>query len=411
MQRCREPGTLSLPDKEVVMSAKKNSEGMHRREFLKVGLVGTTSAILGGSVLAEAAVQYAENAPFVFPQPVFRTLGRTGLKISVVSYGAMLTPEAEVLKIAIDNGVNYIDTARKYMDGRNEEIVAKALKGRRDKVYVATKTLPGSRSKDDIIRDVETSLKTLETDHIDVIQLHNLEGKERIFVPETREALAKLKKDGKVRFCGVTTHKNEVEVLNALVDDKERFFDTCLVKYNFESPKEVGEAIARAAKAGVGIVAMKTQAGGYKTEAMGKISPHQAALKWALQNPNVTMAIPGMKDLSQFKENVAVMGMPFQYADERILRKYHAAVAGFYCDLCGTCEGSCPRGVAISTINRALMYAEGGYQDRGLAVATYRELPSSALADACLECPVCTAQCSKGLNIAAKMERARAVLA
>jgi aryl-alcohol dehydrogenase-like predicted oxidoreductase len=105
----------------------------------------------------------------------------------------MLTPEPEVLKIAIDNGVNYIDTARRYMDGRNEEIVAKALKGRRDKVYVATKTLPGSRSKEDIIRDVETSLKTLETDHIDVIQLHNLDGKERIFVPETREALAKLK--------------------------------------------------------------------------------------------------------------------------------------------------------------------------------------------------------------------------
>jgi predicted aldo/keto reductase-like oxidoreductase len=200
-------------------------------------------------------------------------------------------------------------------------------------------------------------------------------------------------------------------VLNALVDDKDRFFDTCLVKYNFESSKEVGEAIARAAKAGVGIVAMKTQAGGYKADALGKISPHQAALKWALQNPNVTMAIPGMKDLSQFRENVAVMGMPFQYSDERILRRYHAAIADFYCDLCGTCEGTCPRGVAISTINRSLMYAEGGYRDHGLAKSTYRELPASMSADACLECSVCTAQCGKGLNIAAKMERARTMLA
>jgi aryl-alcohol dehydrogenase-like predicted oxidoreductase len=86
----------------------------------------------------------------------------------------MLTPEPEVLKIAFDNGVNYVDTARKYLDGSNEEIVARALKGRRDKVYVATKTLPGSRSKDDIIRDVETSLRTLGTDYIDIIQLHNL---------------------------------------------------------------------------------------------------------------------------------------------------------------------------------------------------------------------------------------------
>jgi predicted aldo/keto reductase-like oxidoreductase len=104
------------------------------------------------------------------------------------------------------------------------------------------------------------------------------------------------------------------------------------------------------------------------------------------------------------------MGMSFQYADERILRKYHAAIAGFYCDLCGTCEGSCPKGVQISTINRALMYAEGAYRDRGLAVSTYRELPEPASADTCLECPVCTAQCAKGLNIAAKMKRARMML-
>lgn len=391
-------------------NTEKRSRGMGRRQFLRVGMVGTASAAIGGDALAEAAVFYAQSAPFFFPQPVYRTLGRTGLKISVVSFGAMLTPEPEVLKIAFDNGVNYVDTARKYMDGKNEEIVAKALKGRRDKVFVATKTLPGSRSKDDIIRDVETSLKTLETDHIDVIQLHNLEGKERVFIPETREALAKLKKDGKIRFCGVTTHKNQPEVLNALVDDKDRFFDTCLVKYNFETPKNVGEAIARAAKAGVGIIAMKTQAGGYKTEALGKISPHQAALKWALQNPNVTMAIPGMKDMAQLREDIAVMGMPFQYADERILRRYHAAVAGFYCDLCGTCEGTCTKGVEISTVNRALMYAEGGYRDLELAQSTYAEIPRSASANACLDCPVCTAQCAKGLNIAAKMERARAVL-
>jgi predicted aldo/keto reductase-like oxidoreductase len=392
------------------MDDEKKPAGMNRRTFLKVGMIGTSSALLGGSALAEAVQNLAEAGPFVFPKPVYRTLGRTGLNISVVSLGAMLTPETEVLKIAIDNGVNYVDTARKYMDGKNEEIVAKALKGRRDKVYVATKTLPGSKTKEDIIRDVETSLRTLETDHIDVVQLHNLTDKERIFIPETREALARLKQQGKVRFFGVTTHKNQPEVLNALVDDKDRFFDTALVAYNFESGKEIGVAIERAAKAGVGIIAMKTQAGGYKTEAMGAISPHQAALKWALQNPNITMAIPGMKDLSQLRENIAVMGMPFKAADARILQKYHAAVAGFYCDLCGDCEGTCPRGVEISMINRSLMYEEG-YRSRELALSTYREVPNSASASACLECPVCVAHCTRGLNIAAKMQQARTMLA
>ncbi len=391
------------------MSNDRDNKGMNRREFLKAGVVGTTVAAIASSPVAAAVQHYAEAGPFAFPKPVYRTLGRTGLKITVVGFGAMLTPEPEVLKIAFDNGVNYVDSARKYMGGKNEEIVAKALKGRRDKVYVATKTLPGSQTKEDIIRDVETSLKMLETDHIDVIQLHNLTDKDRIFIPDTREALLKLKEQGKVRFFGVTTHKNQPEVLNALVEDKDRFFDTCLVAYNFESDKSIGESIQRAAQAGVGIIAMKTQAGGYKTDAMGSISPHQAALKWVLQNKHITTSIPGMKDLSQLKENIAVMGMPFKTTDARILDRYHAAIAGFYCDLCGTCEGSCSRGVEISTINRSLMYAEG-YRNRELARSTYREVPQAASASACLDCPVCSASCVKGLNISAKMRQARAML-
>ena len=95
----------------------------------------------------------------------------------------MLTPEPEVIKIAFDLGVNYVDTARRYMGGKSEEIVGKALKGRRDRIYVATKTQPSSHSKEDIIRDVEASLKALNTDYVDVIQLHNLTDKERIFTP------------------------------------------------------------------------------------------------------------------------------------------------------------------------------------------------------------------------------------
>jgi len=104
------------------------------------------------------------------------------------------------------------------------------------------------------------------------------------------------------------------------------------------------------------------------------------------------------------------MGMPFQQADSRILERYHAAVQPYYCDLCGTCEGTCPKGVEISTINRSLMYAEG-YGRYELALSTYREIPQPAAAAACLDCPVCVATCVRGLNIAAKMERARTILA
>jgi predicted aldo/keto reductase-like oxidoreductase len=384
--------------------------GMNRREFLKAGLGVSASVLIAGSAFGRSAPNYASSEPFVFPTPVHRTLGRTGMKITVIGFGAMLTPEAEVMEIAFDHGVNYVDTARRYMGGKNEEIVGKALKGRRDKVYLATKTQPASISRDDIIKDVETSLKALGTDYVDVIQLHSLTGRERAFHPETREALARLKEQGKVRFLGVTTHKNQAEVLHALADDPDHFFDTALVAYNFKSDGEIADAIARAARAKIGIIAMKTLAGGYATEASEPVSPHQAAIKWALQNPDVAAAIPGMKDLAQLKEDVAVMGMPFRHADERILQRYGAAVQPYYCHLCGKCEASCPKGVDISAINRSLMYAEG-YGSRDLALSTYREIPSPVSASACLDCSGCVARCVNGLDIPAKMETARKTLA
>jgi predicted aldo/keto reductase-like oxidoreductase len=396
---------------EDVMHKEKGFLGINRRDFLKVGVAGTTSALIGWKGLANA-MEYASAESLVFPPPVYRTLGRTGMKITIVSFGAMLTPEAEVMKVAFDHGVNYVDTARRYMAGKNEEIVAKALKGRRDKIFVATKTKPDSHTKEAIFKDVETSLTALETDYVDVIQLHNLTGenKDRILISETREAFMKLKEQGKVRFFGVTTHKGQAEVLNALVDDRDRFFDTALVGYNFKSSADVKEAIARAAQANIGIIAMKTQAGGYETGVLGPVSSHQAALKWALQNAHITAAIPGMRDMAELREDIAVMGMKFGYLDKLILNRYGAAVKHYYCHLCGVCESTCPKGVAISTINRCLMYKEG-YKESELARSTYVEIPASISASACLNCPDCVARCVNGLDIAMKMDRSRRLLA
>jgi len=382
---------------------------MNRREFFKAGMAGTASALFGLESVA-GALQHSAAAPFVFPSPVYRTLGRTGLKITIVSFGAMLTPESEVIRVALDHGVNYVDTARRYLGGRSEEIVARALKGMRDKVYVATKVAPSSRTKQEVLRDVETSLKELNTDRIDVIQLHNLNGKERVFEPETREAFTSLKQQGKVRFFGVTTHTNQAEVVNAVADDPDRFFDVALVAYNFKSRREIGEAIAKATRAGIGVIAMKTQAGGYATASFGPISPHQAALRWVLQDPNITAAIPGMRDMAELREDIAVMGSGFGLLDRITLAGYGAAIQPYYCHFCEACETTCPKGVAIGTVNRCLMYAEA-YRSPDLARSTYRELAPSATAAVCLECSVCTARCVNGLDIAAKMRRAGKLLA
>ncbi len=381
---------------------------LNRRSFLKLGLAGAAATAVGAgpahSLFASSAL-----SPSQAGSPVYRTLGRTGLKITVVSFGAMLTPEPEVIRASLDYGVNYIDTARRYMNGKNEEIVARAIRGFRQKIFLATKTKGETREQ--IFQDMEKSLKALETDYVDVYQLHNLtsKDKDRAFDPQVREALKELKKQGKVRFFGVTTHTDQADVVNAMTDDPEHFFDTVLVKYNFKSEPEIKEAIARAAKAGIGVVAMKTQMGGYKTEALGPISPHQAALKWVLQDPHVSTAIPGMKDMSMLKEDLSVMGMKLTESDKQVLNLYGKSIDPYYCQLCARCEGTCPEGVAISTINRCLMYAEA-YGEPELAKATYREIPARSTASACLSCSSCVARCVRGIDIGGKMSRARQFL-
>jgi predicted aldo/keto reductase-like oxidoreductase len=153
---------------------------------------------------------------------------------------------------------------------------------------------------------------------------------------------------------------------------------------------------------------MKIQMGGYKTREEAKgITPEQAAanLKWVLQDTNVTAAIAGMKTLDQVTQMIPVMGMKLTNADERILRRYAQAIDPYYCRLCGKCEDTCPNGVDISVINRALMYAEG-YKEYALAKATYNEVSTASF---CSTCSECVAQCVNGLNIAKKMRQARSI--
>ncbi|HOJ67968.1 MAG TPA: aldo/keto reductase [Candidatus Hydrogenedentes bacterium] len=395
-----------------------NGSGVDRRTFLRLGMV--SGALAGAACLADDTAvtppkgfkPAAEDEPAQAPKgPASRVLGRTGMRVNVIGIGTLQITEESVIQAAMNMGVNYIDTARVYLNGRSEETVGRAVKGRREKVFIATKTPPACASKEDIFKHVDASLQAMGLDYVDVIQLHVVEDREKVMNPELREALLTVREQGKARFLGLTTHKNQVQVLDAVAEDPEHFFDVVLVAYNYQSPPEVGDAIARVAAKGVGVVAMKTQQGGYKTEELGKISPHQASLKWVLRNPHVACAVPGMLDIGQLREDVAVANMlELTRTEEQVLERYAEAVRSYHCVMCGSCDGTCPFDVRVSDVNRCLMYMKG-YGDVTLARSAYAEIPTECSPERCLTCPGCQVRCVRDLPIAERMRAAHALLA
>ncbi|MGE5190215.1 MAG: aldo/keto reductase [Gemmatimonadota bacterium] len=389
---------------------------MNRRGFLKsIGgaAAGLAAApLLGGAAALEAALEPAGGAWEK------RRLGRTGLSVSPVGIGAMTTRDADVIRYAVDRGVDYVDTADCYMGGENERIVGRALKGVRDKVVLASKVHVGPAGQ--MIRSVERSLKSLDTDVIDVMQLHGISSEAEVVNDDAREALRRLVEQGKVRVPGVTTHSGQEAVLRAVMT--HGFYKTVLVAYSFRADVGLKAAIKQAlgsgqglsatirdaGAAGIGVIAMKTQAGGYAVPG-SSASPHQAALAWVLENPGVATTIPGMVSFAQVDENLGARGMRLGWSGRKTLSLYSRAIADRHCGLCGGCAGACPNGVDVQGVLRCLTYREGYGRD-DLARRSYGEL-GSGRAMACVSCDGCVVSCRLGLAVGRLARRAHGALA
>lgn len=389
---------------------------MKRRRFLQsVGSAAVGMAV--GPLLKGAAVLEAAEAP-ARGTGGKRALGATGITVSPVGIGAMTTRDADVVRYAVDKGVDYVDTADCYMGGENERIVGRALKGVRGKVVLASKVHIGP--VDRMIGSVENSLRSLGTDVIDVMQLHGISTEAEVVNDNAREALRKLIDQGKIRVAGVTTHSGQEAVVRAVM--KHGFYKTVLVAYSFRtdmglkdriekapgSGPGLSAAIRDAGASGIGVIAMKTQAGGY-TISGSSLSPHQAALAWVLENPGVATTIPGMVSFAQVDENLGARGMRLGWSGRKALSLYSRAIKDRHCGLCGECAGACPRGVDVQGVLRSLTYREGYGRDE-LARQSYRQLgPGRALA--CLACGGCVVSCPLGLAVDRLARRAHGVLA
>jgi predicted aldo/keto reductase-like oxidoreductase len=386
-----------------------------RREFrVRGALLGIGAGLLPA---VGAAVTEGSAAPRVRGT---RTLGRTGLRISDISFGSSrLEDDEDLVRYAFDAGVTYFDTAESYTGGRAETTIGKALKGRRDRCAIASKveTTPTGR-RADFIRALEGSLRRLQTDWIDVYFNHAVNDVARLKNPEWRAFVDDATKQGKIRFSGMSGHAGRLaECLGYALDTDQ--VDAILVAYNFgQDPAfyqrllkdfdtiavqaELPRLLKKAKERNVGVVTMKTLMGGRLNDMRpyerGGATFAQAAFRWVLSNPDVDGVVISMTSRKRIDEYLGASGATaLDRGDPPLLARYAGMQSGSFCRLgCGACESACPEGVPIGEVLRTRMYARD-YEDLALARREYALLGTGA--GPCLTCThhACAGACPHGL--------------
>lgn len=358
---------------------------------------------------------------------IYRTLGRTGISIPIVSMGVMNNNTPAVVRESYELGIRMFDTAARYQYGRNEQMVGAVISqlGVRDKVIIATKELLPNRrddsTDDDIkrrfIEQTEASLKRLQTDYIDILYLHSVSSVEEMNGPGVLAAFTELKKQGKVRAVGVSTHRNMAEIINEAVNGG--FYDVVLTSINVAMANETDllAAIANAAKNDIGIVAMKTQAGGSRLPNPASLKDYSgstiatASLKWVLRNENITTSIPGYDNFQHMREDFSVArGLDYTEEEEQFLSDNRLTLGLGFCHQCRKCEPTCPHRVDIPSLMRTHMYA-AQYANFDEARMTFDAIPASRNLSACTSCDTCTARCANTVDIARRIANLRTIYA
>jgi predicted aldo/keto reductase-like oxidoreductase len=402
-----------------------------RRNFLAAGLALPAAALAKPTAAPLPAQAAAQKAPGKV-QLTYRTLGKTGLKVTSLSFGCMTASDPSVITRAADLGIIHFDSARGYQSGNNERMLGGAIKGKRKQLVISSKTI--AKTGKEALADLDTSLKELGTDYLDIWYLHNKSTPAEV-TDDLLEAQRSAKQAGKIRFAGVSTHYNMDQMLAYLV--KLGQTDVVLTTYNFamrnvalnDQPARIADmtaAIQTARKAGMGVVAMKTLAGGLSRVTQGDRlygasqnavkktfsteGAPLAAIKWALKNQSLDTAIVCMTDHEQLDENLRAMAEPYTNKDEQILNQLLAYISPMYCRMCGACGGVCDKGVPVPDMLRFLTYVEG-YGQFAMAREKFLELPEQVRGIRCGDCGSCSVDCPHGVQVRDRVLRAQELLA
>jgi len=415
-----------------------------RRRFMlgTVGLLGTLGGVGAslGAALARNPRWYSVTAKNIFlVRPPYRAesareewagsrvashrrLGRTGVMVSDISVGSGSSTggrqTTDVVRKAIDRGINYFDTAPDYAAAGSESRFGEAMQGVRDQIFLATKFcrptghLHLGHSVDDYMEAVNESLRRLRTDWVDLVHIHSCDSVERLMDENAHEAFDRLKQQGKVRFLGVSTHTPNLEAVADAAIESDRF-DAMMLAYHFGAWPRLAEIIDRAAERDIGVVAMKTLRGSHHRGLLWsrdeRDSFTQASFKWVLSNPSVSCLVISLWETGQLDEFLYASGKAPGAHDLAVLQRYEELTAGEQCRVhCGACLESCPEGLAIDDVLRHRMYFEQ-YGAEKEAMRLYSTLSKSA--DACTGCSApCADACPHGIPIAKRTREAHSLL-
>ncbi len=360
----------------------------------------------------------------------YRTLGRTGRRVSQLGFGAMRLPmkgdavdrdlAIPMIHRAFEGGVNYIDTAVGYCKQDSQRAVGEALKGWREKVTVSTKNPYYGENEKEWWANLENSLKRLDVDCIDVYNTHGINWKTYADCVEPRVSkwMLKAKEQGLIKHICTSFHDSN-EALRKVVDTG--FYDSVTLQYNLLD-RQLEDAIAYAHQKGMGVTVMGPVGGGrlgVSSEVLQGLLPGvkrvpELALKFVLANPNISIALSGMSTMQQVEENVKVAGEPMGLSDEEYAALSEHLVrlekmSDLYCSGCAYCK-PCSSGVDIPQVfriyNEARVY--GLWEQAREAYDGMRNNKSSA--ESCVECEECLEKCPQKIEIPKRLKEADSAL-
>ena len=385
-----------------------------RRDFLKKSLMGISGAALVPGMINKTSAGTGTLNPSS-GDLVYRPLGKTGLKVPVISMGVEGANSAGLIKAAYEGGIRMFFSATYYGEGNNEKLLGDAVKDiPRDTLIIGSAVIPkgvdhrggtftGDSTYEAQMKTAEDSLKRFGMNHLDFMLLPYAGKRESVFFEPLLRAMEDLKKQGKTRFVGIATHSYQAEAIRAAADTK--IFDVVMPGYNFqdENLQETNDAIAYAVKAGVGIIGMKAQAGAYWDKERTQPINSDAAIKWVLQNENVTTVVSGMTNFNELAKNIALMTNELKPTEQELKDLklvYNDGPSELWCKQCRQCTSQCTKSLDIPTIMRSFMYAYG-YRNLQKAKAGLVETGLSGIS--CTDCSVCNIKCTAGFDIRQKV--------